>query len=383
MGNSPRRGSALNRVIIVVIIAIMIALVALLIARLDLSRIGISPRLTGDTVVTGVIGSEKQPFFDAPAVQEIFAENYLEVRVEPVGSRRIATDVDLSDMDFAFPSSEPAADKIARDHEHVGVSTPFESPMAVATFTPIMELLEGEGLTSMRDGHWVIDLERFVDLSDSSVRWRDLGDTYPSPRAVQISTTDIRTSNSAAMYLSVLAWILNDSRIASAVDTDRLTDEIAPYFITQGYTESTSAGPFEDYLTQGMGSKPMVMVYEAQFLGEAIAENSRITDDMTLAYLSPTTMSSHTIVELTGPGAELARLLREDEELQRLAAEHGFRPLDSGVFDSEIAAHGARAPSVVVDTVDLPDYDVLETLIDGVGAHFSSPAPPTELEEVP
>lgn len=383
MGDNPRRGSVLNGMLIAVIAVLIVALIVVLLVRSAGIPIGLSPRLTGDTVVKGVIGSEKQPFFDDPAVQEVFAEHHLDVRVEPVGSRRIATDVDLMDMDFAFPSSEPAADKISRDNEHVGVSTPFESPMAVATFTPILELLEGEGLTSMRDGHWVVDLEEFTEFSESGARWRDLGDTYPSPRTVQISTTDIRTSNSAAMYLSALAWIYSGNRPATPADTDDLIEEISPFFINQGHTESTSAGPFSDYLSQGIGSKPMVMVYEAQFLGAAMAGDNRMTEDMTLAYLSPTALSSHTIVELTDSGAEVARLLREDEELQRLAAVHGFRPLDSSVFTSVVVDHGVSAPSLVVDTVDPPDFDVLETLIDGVGAHFTTPAPPTDSPEVP
>ena len=39
----------------------------------------------------------------------MFAANGLEIRVDPAGSRQIATTVRLDDYDFAFPSSSPAA----------------------------------------------------------------------------------------------------------------------------------------------------------------------------------------------------------------------------------------------------------------------------------
>jgi hypothetical protein len=37
-------------------------------------------------------------------------------------------------------------------------------------------------------------------------------------------------------------------------------------FLRQGFQESSSAGPFEDDTTMGMGKAPLVMIYESQFL---------------------------------------------------------------------------------------------------------------------
>lgn len=57
--------------------------------------------------VRGVIGSEKKPFFDDPRVKKAFADHGYDVQVDTAGSRSIATTVDLSKYDFAFPPARP------------------------------------------------------------------------------------------------------------------------------------------------------------------------------------------------------------------------------------------------------------------------------------
>ena len=332
--------------------------------------------------ITGVIGSEKRAFFEDPEVRKVLARHGLEVAVDTAGSRRIATDVDLSTHDFAFPSSTPAGEKIVSRVANRGVFTPFHSPMAVATFLPTLEVLEREGVARQEAGHWLIDMARYAELAGSGQRWRDLGPEYPSPRTVQISSTDIRTSNSAAMYLSILSWVVRDGGVVTTdAQVTEVIEAVSPLFVGQGYTESTSAGPFADYLAQGIGARPMVLAYEAQFLGEKMARDSRIRDDMELAYPEPTINSTHMLVALTDAGAELGRALTEDPELQRLAAEHGFRPGDPALFVSTLGDHGIGEPPTFLATVDPPVYDRLEQLITGVGARYSSPQPPEDSEE--
>ena len=167
---------------------------------------GIVPGAADLTVVTGVIGSEKKPFFDDPDVKAIFAEKGLSVEVVTAGSRQIATSVDLTDVDFVFPSSSPAAEKIKRETKASTVCAPFYSPMAVATFKPIAALLESAGIASQdANGTWHLDMKAYLAAVAAGTRWNELpgaDSTYPSSRSVLISSTDIRQSNSAAMYLS-------------------------------------------------------------------------------------------------------------------------------------------------------------------------------------
>ena len=365
------------------LLLVVLAVIAVLAGRGVINVPGVRPDAGNETAsrseegkITGVIGSEKRAFFEDPRVLEALAGHGFEVEVDTAGSRRIATDVDLDAYDFAFPSSSPAGQKIAGAGPNRGVSTPFHSPMAVATFTPILQILEREGVARREAGHWLIDMARYMELADSGARWRDLGPEYPSPRTVQISSTDIRTSNSAAMYLSILAWV---TRGGGVVTTDaqvrEVVEDVSPLFVAQGYTESTSAGPFADYLSQGIGARPMVMVYEAQFLGELMAEDSRIRGDMELAYPDPTINSAHTLVALTDQGAEFGRLLTGDPHLQRLAAQHGFRPNDPALFVATLGDHGIGEPPTFLATVDPPVYDRLEDLIEGVGNRYTNPAP--------
>ena len=334
----------------------------------------------GTKELHGVIGSEKREYFEDPAVVERLAELGYKVKVSTAGSRRIATEVDLEQEDFVFPSSSPATQKVTDQGSGYSADYPFFSPMAVATFQPIVELLEGAGVVRREGDSFVLDVNAYIDLAQEKKRWRDLGDSFPSPRNVQISTTDIRTSNSAAMFLSILAWQFGEREPDKANDVRWLTEQISPFFTGQGYTQSSSAGPFNDYLSQGMGSAPMVMVYEAQFLGEKMKPNSRIKDDMVLVQLDPTVLANHGLVGISPEGKELGRLLSTDEQLQRLAAEHGFRPASNDYLTPALQDKQLPPPSSYVSSVDPPNYDRLEALIEGVGMRYGT-VPPRNQEE--
>lgn len=351
------------------IILLVIAVVAVLVGRETIAM----PKLFGSnnlTEVRAVIGSEKKEFFEDPEVIEAFADHGFEVNVDTAGSRRIATDVDLSPYDFAFPSSAPAAQKISEANSTTGRFTPFYSPMAVATFGTITDMLETKGIVSNVGGTDTIDLGALLHETQAGTRWSELSPNYQSNRVVQISTTDVRTSNSAAMYLSMMSWVKNGGKtVSSTAEADAIIPELSQLFVGQGYTESTSAGPFDEYLSQGMGSKPMVMIYEAQFLAEQNKENSRISGDMELVYPSPTVYSTHTVVSLSDVGAEIGELLETDETLQQLAVKHGFRPKNSAMIAD--AGMTDRMPNNL-NVIDPPDYDFLERLIDGVGASYSA-----------
>jgi hypothetical protein len=119
---------------------------------------------------------------------------------------------------------------------------------------------------------------------------------------------------------------------------------MASLFLAQGFSASSSEKPFDDYLSQGIGSKPMVMIYEAQFLGEQMNADTKsaITPDMVLMYPSPNVLSKHTVVPLTKNGDAVGQLLSNDPTLAKLAAQYGFRPADPSVFTSVLKAHSIK-----------------------------------------
>lgn len=336
------------------------------------------------TVVKAIVGSEKKPFFEDKEVQKALASHGYAVEVKTAGSRRMATDVNLDSFDMAFPSSAPAAEKIAEKMSGAERYDVFYTPMAIATFDNILQALERENVARQQGTTWQVDMAALATMQHDNVRWRDFAENdYPSPRTVQMSTTDIRSSNSAAMYLSLMSWITNESRIVSDNgQVNAVLPELTPLFTGQGYTESSSAAPFSDYLSQGVGSKPMVMVYESQFLGEDGAQNSRLKPEMRLAYPSPTILSTHVALGFNDNGAAVARLLAEDPELQKLAAKHGYRssqPEAMEEFQTQLKT-GQEVSTDFVDSIDPPSFDILEQLIEGVSRGYQGPPRP-ETEE--
>ncbi|MBC7299605.1 MAG: hypothetical protein H5T78_01480 [Nocardia sp.] len=323
------------------------------------------------TVVRGVIGSEKMSFFTDERVVQVLADNGVRVEVEPAGSRQIATTVDLGAFDFAFPSSIPAAERIQRQHNITTKYTPFSSPIAIATYRPIADLLTTAGV--IKPGPVAtFDMNKYLELAGTGVQWDDLPDntTYPVAKNILVSTTDPRSSNSAAMYLSIASYVANDHTIVrGATAEEHVLPALTKLFLAQGYTDNSSEGPFNQYLTNGMGPTPLVCIYEAQFV-EAAGEG-RIKPDMVLTYPTPTVLSSHTLVPLTGTGDKIGKLLTDNPELRRLAADHGFRTGDTAQFTSIAAERSVPVAADLIDVVDVPAYDTLEHLLDGVANAYN------------
>ncbi|MFC8046333.1 three-helix bundle dimerization domain-containing protein [Nocardia sp. NPDC057353] len=316
--------------------------------------------------VRGLVGSEKAEFFADPRVTEVFARNGLDVQVEPAGSRQIAT-LDLAGYEFVFPSSATAADRIQREQNVATKYTPFSSPMAIATFAPIVEALTAAG--AIRPGPVpTLDVARYLQLVRDNVEWERIpgNTTYPVRKNVLVSTTDPRTSNSAAMYLAVAGFVANDNAVVSSVDAERrVLPLLGRLFAGQGRTEGTSEGPFREYLSGGMGPAPLVWIYESQFVEAVVAGQTE--PGMVLAYPSPTVLSQHTVIPLGDAGDRVGELLSSDPELQRLAAEHGFR---TGDFAAVAGQHRVPVAADLIDVIDTPTSETLERMIDGVAAGY-------------
>ncbi|KAB1662645.1 hypothetical protein [Pseudoclavibacter sp. CFCC 13611] len=320
------------------------------------------------TTVRGVIGSEKRDFFNDSRVQQVFADHGLKVDVSTAGSREIATTTDLSELDFAFPSSAPAAQKIIEKTGAHNTYDPFSSPMVVFTWKPVADLLQRNGVMSTAsDGSLQLDVEAYLGLVAKDARWRDLdgaAELYNSPRSVMIGSTDIRTSNSAAMYMDIVSYQLNGASVVTADDQlTKITPTLRRLFVGQGYSASSSDEPFKDYLTQGVGSKPMVVGYEAQYVGTRVNTPDAVPQEAVMAYLSPTVYSKHVVVPLTDEGDQIGRLLAEDGTLRSLAVEHGFRTDGSGLAD---LARDRGIPGVqrdIINVADTPSFDMTERMI--------------------
>ena len=322
--------------------------------------------------VSGVAGSEKIPFLTDPQVVDALRKHDIDLHVEAVGSREMATRGDLKTYDFAFPAGVPGARKIMQVTGVKKSYSPFFTPMIIASWRPIANILAANGVVRMTGpSYGTIDMKRLLDLMQSSTRWKDLKSSgaFAIEKTVLVSSTDVRTSNSAAMYLALTAYVLNGDNV---VQNDGQVRKVLPaasqLFLRQGYQESSSAGPFEDYTSMGMGKAPMVMAYEAQFVEYQLEHAGNRNGDMVLLYPDPTIFTKHVFIPFDEKGDKLGDLLQNDPELQRLAVEHGLRTADTSYVQTYWKQHGIAVPATLINVVDPPSFEVLESMIRDIAA---------------
>jgi hypothetical protein len=319
----------------------------------------------------GVVGSEKVDFFADDRVRQLLQKNGLTVVVDKAGSREIASLPRLKDYDFAFPAGEPAAVKIENTLGRNKFSVPFYTVMTVASWKPIAKILEANGLVTQEGPfYYIIDMHGFLQLALDGKRWKDLKDSaaYGISRSVLISSTDVRKSNSAAMYLSIASYVFNnDAVVENQGEVQAVLPKVVPLFLKQGFQDSSSAGPFEDYKLIGMGKTPLVMVYEAQFFEELIKNEALANrDQMVLLYPRPTVFAKQVFIPISPAGERLGDLLENDLDLQRLAAEYGWRTKLPQAQAEVWKARGVNAPQDLVDIINPPRFDMVEAMIQGI-----------------
>jgi hypothetical protein len=246
--------------------------------------------------------------------------------------------------------------------------------MAVASWRQLIPVLEQSGVVAHRNGFWfIVDMAKLVAMMEKGTRWKDLpGNTaYPVGKSVLVTSTDVRKSNSGGMYLSLAAYIANGNNVVdNDSDADKIGDQMVGLFSRQGFQESSSAGPFEDYTAMGIGKAPLVMIYEQQFLEYALAHPD-LNPDMVLLYPAPTILSKHTIVALTDKGARFAQVMTTNEKVTSIAHHYGFRTQDNTELFLLADQRKLPIPHTLVDVIDPPSYDILERLISRVDAALS------------
>ncbi|WP_230658688.1 hypothetical protein [Psychrobacter sp. I-STPA10] len=332
--------------------------------------------------VSGLIGSEKKDFFDDPEVQRILADDYqLKVEYESVGSRRIATvggaKGAVNKYDFAFPAGTPAAEKISRDYHPTASYRIFFTPMAVASWRPVVDVLQKNGIVQKRTAnatnagyYGILDMNALLNLMYTQTRWKDLpnNQSFDIGRQVLIKSTNITSSNSAAMYLSLASYLANqDQVVANSTQAAQVLPSMLPLFSNQGFLAGSSATPFEDYLIKGMGNSPLVMIYESQYLYQASLNDGSIRNEMILLYPEPTIFTQHTLLAMNEAGEKLGAALNDDPQLQKLAIAHGYRSNNTALtsaFEQNLTQHNIEyIPTTLTEVIETPSYDLLELMI--------------------
>jgi hypothetical protein len=309
--------------------------------------------------VRGVIGSEKEPFFDDQRVTNRLRCLGFDVDVDSRGSRDMLDTLQRADHGyaFAFPGSTPAAQKIMATLQ-VNEQIPlFSTPMVVATFKPIVTALAGAGvIKKTANGTDVVDIAALLSLARDGTRWDQLPGNiaYSVRKTILLSTTDPQDSNSAIMYLSIASQVANDGAIVTSPEqVQKVLPDLCRLIYDQGGKPETSQVLFDNYLVEGIGRTPMALVYEAQYVTRA--PRPTLPPESVMLFPSPTVYSRHTLIPVTSDGTAVGKALRDDPELVRLAAEHGFRP--------EKPVAGEPMGERPLDVVESPSYEVLEAML--------------------
>ena len=326
----------------------------------------------------GLIALDVEPFFKDPRVVARLAAKKMPVAVTRVGSRDMAAQVlPAQAPDFLFPSGVVAANQIvdaARKAKLPAAQvSPFFTPMVIASWEPVAKVLVANGVAKpLSPKVYGIDMARLTQLMLEKKRWKDLKGSaaYDVSRSVLVSTTDLRRSNSGALYLALTSAALNGDVVSDRAAAVASAQKLAELFKRQGYQENYVNGNFDDYVAIGMGKTPLAFIYENQLVAYALAKKG-VGADMVLMYPLPTIVNKVVFVSTNERAKALGELLASDAELQGIAVEYGFRIADAERFMAAVKPTGLAVEPRVTQVVDPPSYELMAEMIDTVAREMS------------
>lgn len=326
----------------------------------------------------GLIAVDVEPYFKDPRVQKLLAAHRLPVKVARVGSRDMAARmVAGAAPDFLFPSGVVAANQIvdAARKAHIAATqvSPFHTPLVIASWEPIARILVANGLAVQRGPKvYGVDMAKLTAAMLAKKRWKDLQGSagYDVARSVLVSTTDVRRSNSAAMYLALTGHALQGDMITDRATAQQVAARLAGLFKRQGYQENYVNGNFDDYVAIGIGKTPMAFIYEHQLVSHALARQG-IGADMVLLYPQPTIINKVVFVATSERARALGDLLGSHAELQGIAVEYGFRIADVDRFVQAVKPTGLAVEPRLTQVVDPPSFEIMAEMIDVVAKEMA------------
>ena len=316
--------------------------------------------------VNGYLGGEKISLFDDGEFDKLLAGQGLKVDYRKAGSLDMMT-ASRTGMDYLFPSSKAAVEYGKSKKVDVSkADTVFNSPIVLYTYRNVADALCKSGLIGKDGGTYHMDMAKAAQDMLDGKSWADLGYTQGYGQ-FHIDSTDPAKSNSGNMYAALLATVLNDGQPATVESINRDGDKIKRIFAKSGWMETSSEDSFSQFLTLGVGSKPMMVGYESQLLDFA-ANNAeafkQIKDNVVMVYPTPTVWSSHVLVPLDEKGERLLKTLKSKPVQQLAWRKHGFRSANFLGADSISRFHVSSAAEQVTSVTELPNAQAMTTLID-------------------
>ncbi|HNC19470.1 hypothetical protein [Accumulibacter sp.] len=333
------------------------------------------------TEMSGLVSVDLEPFFADVRVQKILRERKLPVRVTRVGSRDMAAQLAAAAMrgggpaggvaDFYFPAGVLAANQIADEARKAGINAtqtaPFNSPMVVASWQPIAAILVANGIARPSGERvYALNMERLVAAMLARKRWSELkaAEAFAVNRGVLVSTTDVRKSNSAVMYLALASHALLGEVVTDRASASAAAEKLAGLFKRQGYQENYVNGNFDDYLQIGMGKAPLAFIYEYQIVGHALNRSKAIQPDMVLMYPEPTIVNKFVLLATSARARAVQAELAGNPELQRIAVEYGLRVADPALFTAAVKPSGLGVQERISQVIDPPAYELMSEMVE-------------------
>ena len=316
-------------------------------------------------------GGEKSRLLRNPQVAEIIKNRYrIDLDAVKAGSVEMATTLPVAGKDCIWPSNQVAVELARRTGKTVlGDENIFNSPIVFYAWDQVAEALARKGVAQeRRDGTLGADLSKIGALIRDRARWQeDLGLNIYGP--VKVFSTHPAKSNSGNIWSGLLATVFNGGVTPTEADLEGLLPKITAYFDAMGHMEHSSGDIFENFLKQGMGSRPIIVGYENQLV-EFLVENAQYADlirsKIRVIYPEPTIFASHPLISLTPKCRRLVQAL-QDPELQDIAwSQHGFRTGLIGVQNDPAAIEAARLPATVDLVTPMPSAAVMEGVIAAV-----------------
>ncbi len=302
---------------------------------------------TAPTVLRGFVGGEKSALLADPEFGKLLRERYgLVLEAEKRGSLEMVTESDTTGKDFLWPSSSVAlalyknAGKPLVASENV-----LNSPLVLYTWAKVADALDKQNL----------DFPKLVNAAATGKTWKELGlpELYGK---VVLYTTDPLKSSSGNLYAGLLQTVLGD------------TGKVKALIAAQGFQESSSDTLFTQYVSRGIGDKPIIVGYEAQLIDFARVSPEKYRaqkDQLRVLYPKPTVWSSHPILALTANGKKLIAAL-QDPQVQKLAWErHGFRSA-TGATNAPKACGVEGVPETIESVVPVPETKAMRALLDAL-----------------
>jgi len=318
--------------------------------------------------VSGYIGSEKSNLLDNPdAVAVLRSVGGLKTDYLKAGSIEMIS-MDLTGMDFLWPSSQVALE-LYKLRGGAGKSTILlNSPIVLYSWDIVVDALETNKIVEKRGGtFYVVDLPQMINLVLKGTTWSQIGLDRLYGK-VNIISTDPNKSNSGSQFAGLLANILTGD-VVTNTSLPTVLPQVSSFFGKLGLMEHSTGILFERYITQGVGSYPLIVGYENQIVEFALQNPAiwtKLKDRMRILYPLPTVWSSHPMIALTPKGSKLMDAIG-DPRFQTLAwKSHGFRSGIPGI-ENDPAIFDIGGLSQSIDQVmPMPAPEVMEKLLTAI-----------------